>query len=164
VTYLVISDLGTVMKARQLAQSGIILQPEGGQFRRRDVAKKVLSRSSIVAAHGMCRLALWPGAAVVAFQPLAALARRDGFLRRGGPFASFAPASLTEAATSAQQRHLKLMRREPIDVPPPLASRDGVWSEGREIPGGIAVNCRGGRRLDVFVYGRQVSIIGLPSP
>jgi luciferase family oxidoreductase group 1 len=32
-------------------------------------------------------------------------------------------------ATSAQQRHLKLIRREPIYVPPPLASMDGVWSE-----------------------------------
>jgi luciferase family oxidoreductase group 1 len=32
-------------------------------------------------------------------------------------------------ATSAQQRHLKLIRREPIYVPPPLESMDGVWSE-----------------------------------
>jgi len=32
-------------------------------------------------------------------------------------------------ATSGQQRHLKLIRREPIYVPPPLASMDGVWSE-----------------------------------
>jgi luciferase family oxidoreductase group 1 len=32
-------------------------------------------------------------------------------------------------ATSAQQRHLKLIRREPIYVPPPVESMDGVWSE-----------------------------------
>jgi luciferase family oxidoreductase group 1 len=33
-------------------------------------------------------------------------------------------------ATSAQQRHLKLIRREPIYVPPPVESMDGLWSEG----------------------------------
>ena len=32
-------------------------------------------------------------------------------------------------ATSAQQRHLKLIRREAIYVPPPIESMDGVWSE-----------------------------------
>ena len=32
-------------------------------------------------------------------------------------------------ATSGQQRHLKLIRREPIYVPPPVESMDGVWSE-----------------------------------
>jgi luciferase family oxidoreductase group 1 len=32
-------------------------------------------------------------------------------------------------ATSAQQRHLKLIRREPIYVPPPVESMDGLWSE-----------------------------------
>ncbi|MGA3240722.1 MAG: LLM class flavin-dependent oxidoreductase [Bryobacteraceae bacterium] len=32
-------------------------------------------------------------------------------------------------ATSAQQRHLKLIRREPIYIPPPVESMDGVWSE-----------------------------------
>jgi luciferase family oxidoreductase group 1 len=32
-------------------------------------------------------------------------------------------------ATSSLQRHLRLIRGEPIFVPPPIASMDGVWSE-----------------------------------
>ena len=32
-------------------------------------------------------------------------------------------------ATSAMQRHLKLIRGEPIFVPPPVDSMDGLWSE-----------------------------------
>ena len=32
-------------------------------------------------------------------------------------------------ATSALQRHLKLIRGEPIFVPPPVASMDGLWNE-----------------------------------
>jgi luciferase family oxidoreductase group 1 len=32
-------------------------------------------------------------------------------------------------ATSGQQRHLKLIRREPIFVQPPVESMDGLWSE-----------------------------------
>jgi luciferase family oxidoreductase group 1 len=32
-------------------------------------------------------------------------------------------------ATSMLQRHLKLIRREPIYVPPPVESMDGLWSE-----------------------------------
>ncbi len=32
-------------------------------------------------------------------------------------------------ATSGQQRHLKLIRREPIFMPPPVDSMDGLWSE-----------------------------------
>jgi luciferase family oxidoreductase group 1 len=32
-------------------------------------------------------------------------------------------------ATSAMQRHLKLIRGEPIFVPPPVESMDGLWSE-----------------------------------
>jgi alkanesulfonate monooxygenase SsuD/methylene tetrahydromethanopterin reductase-like flavin-dependent oxidoreductase (luciferase family) len=35
-------------------------------------------------------------------------------------------------ATSGQQRHLKLIRREPIYVPPPVESMDGVWSEAEQ--------------------------------
>jgi luciferase family oxidoreductase group 1 len=38
-------------------------------------------------------------------------------------------AEAARLATSAQQRHLKLIRREPIYVPPPVESMDGVWSE-----------------------------------
>ena len=33
-------------------------------------------------------------------------------------------------STSALQRHLRLIRREPIFVPPPIESMDGLWSEG----------------------------------
>jgi luciferase family oxidoreductase group 1 len=33
-------------------------------------------------------------------------------------------------ATSALQRHLKLIRGEPIFVPPPVESMDGLWTEG----------------------------------
>jgi luciferase family oxidoreductase group 1 len=32
-------------------------------------------------------------------------------------------------ATSGQQRHLKLIRREPVYLSPPLESMDGVWSD-----------------------------------
>jgi alkanesulfonate monooxygenase SsuD/methylene tetrahydromethanopterin reductase-like flavin-dependent oxidoreductase (luciferase family) len=32
-------------------------------------------------------------------------------------------------ATSALQRHLKLIRGEPIFVPPPIETMEGVWSE-----------------------------------
>jgi luciferase family oxidoreductase group 1 len=32
-------------------------------------------------------------------------------------------------ATSAMQRHLKLIRNQPIFVPPPVESMDGLWSE-----------------------------------
>jgi luciferase family oxidoreductase group 1 len=33
-------------------------------------------------------------------------------------------------ATSAMQRHLKLIRGEPIFVPPPVESMEGLWSDG----------------------------------
>jgi luciferase family oxidoreductase group 1 len=35
-------------------------------------------------------------------------------------------------ATTALQRHLKLIRREPILVPPPIESMDGLWSEAEK--------------------------------
>jgi luciferase family oxidoreductase group 1 len=38
-------------------------------------------------------------------------------------------AEAARLATSAQQRHLKLIRRQPIYVPPPVESMDGLWSE-----------------------------------
>jgi luciferase family oxidoreductase group 1 len=37
-----------------------------------------------------------------------------------------------QLATSALQRHLKLIRREPLLIPPPVASMDGLWSEGEK--------------------------------
>src|SRR5580658_664356 len=39
-------------------------------------------------------------------------------------------AEANRLATSAMQRHLKLIRRQPIYVPPPIESMDGVWSDG----------------------------------
>ena len=36
-------------------------------------------------------------------------------------------------ATSALQRHLRLIRGEPIFVPPPVESMDGVWSEAEKL-------------------------------
>jgi luciferase family oxidoreductase group 1 len=36
-------------------------------------------------------------------------------------------------ATSALQRHLKLIRGEPILVPPPVASMDGLWSDAERL-------------------------------
>lgn len=38
-------------------------------------------------------------------------------------------AEAARLATSAQQRGLKLIRREPIYVPPPVDSMDGIWSD-----------------------------------
>lgn len=38
-------------------------------------------------------------------------------------------AEAARLATSAQQRHLKLIRREPIYVPPPVNTMEGMWSE-----------------------------------
>ncbi len=35
-------------------------------------------------------------------------------------------------ATSAYQRHLKLIRGEPLFVPPPVLSMDGLWSDAEE--------------------------------
>jgi len=35
-------------------------------------------------------------------------------------------------ATSSLQRHLRLIRGEPIFVPPPIASMDGLWSEAEQ--------------------------------
>jgi len=36
-------------------------------------------------------------------------------------------------ATSALQRHLRLIRGEPIFVPPPVESMDGLWSEAEKL-------------------------------
>ena len=35
-------------------------------------------------------------------------------------------------STSALQRHLRLIRGEPIFVPPPVESMDGLWSEAEK--------------------------------
>jgi luciferase family oxidoreductase group 1 len=41
-------------------------------------------------------------------------------------------AEAARLATSALQRHLKLIRREPIFVPPPLESMEGLWTEAEK--------------------------------
>jgi luciferase family oxidoreductase group 1 len=41
-------------------------------------------------------------------------------------------AAAQKLATSALQRHLRLIRGEPIFVPPPIESMDGVWSEAEK--------------------------------
>jgi luciferase family oxidoreductase group 1 len=62
------------------------------------------------------------------FQPSQYLDRP--YLMVGVPLvAAETDAEAKRLATSAQQRHLKLIRREPIYVPPPVESMDGIWSE-----------------------------------
>jgi luciferase family oxidoreductase group 1 len=63
------------------------------------------------------------------FQPSPYL---DGpYVMAGVPLvAAETDAEARRLATSAQQRHLKLIRREPIYLPPPVESMDGLWSEG----------------------------------
>jgi luciferase family oxidoreductase group 1 len=62
------------------------------------------------------------------FQPSQYLDRP--YLMVGVPLvAAETDAEAKRLATSAQQRHLKLIRREPIYVPPPVESMDGLWSE-----------------------------------
>jgi len=36
-------------------------------------------------------------------------------------------------STSALQRHLRLIRSEPVFVPPPVESMDGLWSEAEKV-------------------------------
>jgi alkanesulfonate monooxygenase SsuD/methylene tetrahydromethanopterin reductase-like flavin-dependent oxidoreductase (luciferase family) len=43
--------------------------------------------------------------------------------------AAEADSEATYLATSALQRHLRVIRGEPIYVPPPVKSMDGLWSE-----------------------------------
>ena len=49
-------------------------------------------------------------------------------------------------ATSALQRHLKLIRGQPVLVPPPVESMDGLWSEGEKflVESRLAVAAIGG--------------------
>jgi luciferase family oxidoreductase group 1 len=63
-----------------------------------------------------------------AFQPSQYLDRP--YLMVGVPLvAAETDAEAARLATSAQQRHLKLIRREPIYVPPPVDTMEGMWSE-----------------------------------
>jgi luciferase family oxidoreductase group 1 len=61
-------------------------------------------------------------------------------------------------STSALQRHLKLIRREPIFVPPPVDTMDGLWSEAERflVESRLAVAAIGGpetvrRRLGLLL-------------
>ena len=55
-------------------------------------------------------------------------------------------AEAQQLATSALQRHLRLIRGEPIFVPPPVESMDGLWSDAEQ----FAVESR----LSAAVIGR----------
>jgi len=62
------------------------------------------------------------------FSPSAHLAKP--YLAAGVPLvAAETDEEAGRLATSAMLRHLKLIRREPIFVPPPVESMDGLWSE-----------------------------------
>ncbi len=55
------------------------------------------------------------------------------YLMAGVPLvAAETDAEAERLATSAMQRHLKLIRGEPIFVPPPVDSMDGLWSEAEK--------------------------------
>ena len=55
------------------------------------------------------------------------------YLMAGVPLvAAETDAEAERLATSAKQRHLKLIRGEPIFVPPPVDSMDGLWSEAEK--------------------------------
>ena len=65
-------------------------------------------------------------------------------------------------ATSALQRHLKLIRGEPIFVPPPVATMDGLWSDAERfaVESRLSVAAIGGpetvrRRLTQIVEATQ---------
>jgi len=61
------------------------------------------------------------------FKPSKYLA--ESYVMVGVPLvAAETDAEAEHLATSALQRHLKLIRGEPIFVPPPVASMDGLWS------------------------------------
>jgi len=65
------------------------------------------------------------------FQPSKYLA--SPYVMAGVPLvAAETDAEAQRLATSAMQRHLKLIRGEPIFVPPPVESMDGLWSEAEE--------------------------------
>jgi len=63
------------------------------------------------------------------FQPSRYLERP--YVMVGVPLvAAESDAEAARLATSGLQRHLKLIRRQPIFVPPPVDSMDGLWSDG----------------------------------
>ena len=63
------------------------------------------------------------------FQPSRYLERP--YVMAGVPLvAAETDAEAARLATSPMQRHLRLIRRQPIFVPPPVDSMDGIWSDG----------------------------------
>ena len=73
------------------------------------------------------------------------------YLAAGVPLAAAeTDAEAERLATSALQRHLKLIRREPIFVPAPVSSMEGLWSE----PERFLVESR----LDVAVIGGREAV------
>ena len=65
------------------------------------------------------------------FQPSPYLDRP--YVMAGVPLvAAETDAQAARLATSSLQRHVNLIRRQPIFVPPPLENMDGVWSEAEQ--------------------------------
>jgi luciferase family oxidoreductase group 1 len=65
------------------------------------------------------------------FQPSRYLYRP--YVMAGVPLVAAATdAEAERLATSAFQRHLKLIRREPLFVPPPVETMDGLWSDAEK--------------------------------
>jgi luciferase family oxidoreductase group 1 len=59
--------------------------------------------------------------------------RKEPYVMAGAPLvAAETDAEAQRLATSALQRHLRLIRGEPIFVPPPVESMDGLWSEAEK--------------------------------
>ena len=59
--------------------------------------------------------------------------RKEPYVMAGVPLvAAEDDAGARRLATSAFQRHLRLIRHEPIFVPPPVESMDGLWSEAEK--------------------------------
>jgi alkanesulfonate monooxygenase SsuD/methylene tetrahydromethanopterin reductase-like flavin-dependent oxidoreductase (luciferase family) len=73
-------------------------------------------------------------------------------------------------ATSAALRHLNLIRGEPLFVPPPVASMDGLWSEAERqmVESRLSVAAVGGpetirRKLAVFLSDTQADEVMITS-
>ena len=68
----------------------------------------------------------------IEFQPSKYLA--NPYTMAGVPLvAAESDAEARKLATSALQRHLRLIRGEPIFVPPPVESMDGLWTEAERL-------------------------------
>jgi luciferase family oxidoreductase group 1 len=79
-------------------------------------------------------------------------------------------AEATRLATSPALRHLNLIRGEPLFVPPPVASMDGLWSEAEKqmVESRLSVAAVGGpetirRKLAVFLSDTQADEVMITS-